>query len=110
MLTFNLKSNWYEKFRSGEKHIEFRGVKKYWIRRVMNLIEKNSAFSKAGVINIVIEFETSVPCILRRGYLSTEYMTARIDGIELMPTGIDTDLAVEDPVFAFYLSDIQEKE
>lgn len=50
-----------------------------------------------------------MPCILRRGYLSTEYMTARIDGIELMPTGIDTDLAVEDPVFAFYLSDIQEK-
>lgn len=108
MLTFNLKSKWYEKFRSDEKHIEIRCVTKYWTTRVMHLIGGNSAFLKAGTY-ILIEFENNVPCILRRGYLSTEYMTARIVGIELMPTGIDTDLAVDSPVFAFYLSDIQEK-
>ncbi len=36
MLTFNLKKEWYNKIASGEKRIEYREVKPYWMRRFVN--------------------------------------------------------------------------
>ena len=34
MLTFNLKKEWFEKIKSGEKTHEYREVKPYWFRRL----------------------------------------------------------------------------
>ena len=36
MLTFNLKKEWFEKIKSGEKTHEYREVKPYWIKRLNN--------------------------------------------------------------------------
>ena len=37
MLTFNLKKEWFEKIKSGEKTHEYREVKPYWTKRFFNL-------------------------------------------------------------------------
>lgn len=34
MLTFNLKKEWFEKIKSGEKTHEYREVKPYWDKRI----------------------------------------------------------------------------
>lgn len=36
MLTFNLKKEWFEKIKSGEKTHEYREVKGYWNKRLFN--------------------------------------------------------------------------
>lgn len=36
MLTFNLKKEWFEKIKSGEKTHEYREVKPYWVNRLAN--------------------------------------------------------------------------
>ena len=38
MLTFNLKKEWYEKIRRGEKTIEYREAKPYWNKRIHNAV------------------------------------------------------------------------
>ncbi|MCQ2957283.1 MAG: hypothetical protein MJ180_00100 [Candidatus Gastranaerophilales bacterium] len=35
MLTFNLKKEWFNKIKSGEKTHEYREVKSYWTKRIM---------------------------------------------------------------------------
>lgn len=35
MLTFNLKKEWFDKIKSGEKTHEYREVKPYWTNRIM---------------------------------------------------------------------------
>ena len=37
MLTFNLKKEWFEKIKSGEKTHEYRLQTKYWTKRLSNL-------------------------------------------------------------------------
>lgn len=34
MLTFNLKKEWFDKIKSGEKTHEYREVKPYWVKRL----------------------------------------------------------------------------
>lgn len=36
MLTFNLKKEWFEKIKNGEKTHEYREVKDYWTNRIMH--------------------------------------------------------------------------
>lgn len=36
MLTFNLKKEWFDKIKSGEKTHEYREVKPYWTKRFLN--------------------------------------------------------------------------
>ena len=40
MLIFPLKKQWYEKIKSGEKTVEYREVKLYWIKRIKEITEK----------------------------------------------------------------------
>ena len=35
MLIFPLKKQWYEKIKSGEKTVEYREVKLYWTKRII---------------------------------------------------------------------------
>ena len=44
MLTFNLKKEWFEKIKSGEKTHEYRELKPYWIKRIekINLLTYSS--------------------------------------------------------------------
>ncbi len=104
MLIFPLKKEWYDKIRSGEKRIEYREVKPYWRRRL------NTALTEKEVIKLHFFRKTlkelSVPCVLRLGYTSRR-MSAVITKIEVV-NGKDTDLHVNNPVYAFHLADVHE--
>lgn len=51
-------------------------------------------------------FVASYPCILRLGY-TKRYMTAKITKIEVAD-GKDTDLHIDKPVYAIYLTNVKE--
>lgn len=44
MLTFNLKKEWFEKIKSGEKTHEYREMTPYWEKRIYNAISKAKTF------------------------------------------------------------------
>lgn len=94
MLTFNLKKEWYERIRSGQKTVEYREVKKFWGTRLLKA-KLGELFSKRPA-----------PCILRLGY-TKRHMTAVIKKIEIV-NGKDTDLHINSPVYAIHLADIRE--
>ena len=103
MLIFPLKKEWYEKIKSGEKTIEYREVKPYWIKR----IEKELGLNQYELYNVM--FPTiPVPVKLRLGY-TKKYMKAFVNKIEIVD-GKDTDLHIDKPVYAIYLSDVKENE
>ena len=41
MLTFNLKKEWFEKIKSGEKTHEYRELKPYWTKRIYGNLPKD---------------------------------------------------------------------
>lgn len=99
MLTFNLKKQWYEKIRSGEKTIEYREDNPYWNERLNDMFGFYKHFHRGS--------DSKFPCVLRLGY-TKQYMTANVVYIEWLETGKDTDLAIDAPVYAIHLADVQE--
>ena len=98
MLIFPLKKQWYEKIKSGEKTIEYREVKPYWEKRLVDIFFKDGQVYKK-------QFKLCV-CKLRLGY-TKNYMSARITKIEIVD-GKDTDLHIDKPVYAIHLVDVKE--
>ena len=91
MLIFPLKKQWYEKIKSGEKTVEYREVKDYWEKRINKVL-----------------FDLPCTCMLRLGY-TNKYLTANIIDIKMVD-GLDTDLAIDKPVYAIHLADVKEIE
>lgn len=109
MLTFNLRKQWYEKIRSGEKTIEYREDKPYWRSRFEKEFPRLDLYVQG--VRQSPSFFVFEPheCVLRLGYTKRK-MRARITGIERLVSGIDTDLATHNPVFALHLDDVLEVE
>lgn len=119
MLTFILKKKWYEKIKSGEKTVEYREVKLYWIKRICNATQewnyqKNyaSVMFESGTNDEVkgitkITFIKKMPCILQNGYNPKTRLKADISKIEIV-NGKYTDLEIDKPVYAIHLSEIKE--
>jgi len=119
MLIFPLKKEWYEKIKSGEKKVEFREVKLYWIKRITNAVQdwnyKNNYGSVmfesspgAEIKGITkMTFIKQMPCILQNGYNPSKKLQAFIKKIEVVD-GKDTDLAIGKPVYAIHLADVKE--
>ena len=106
MLIFTLKKQWFEKIKSGEKTVEYREVKPYWIKRIEKEINWNiTVISKIGQGHDFNGNYINHPCKLRLGYTS-KYMTAYITKIEVVD-GKDTDLHINKPVYAFHLKNIK---
>lgn len=111
MLSFTLKTEWYEKFKSGEKTVEYREVKPYWTKR----IEKYSYWYSQFITPKEREFwmkeyprtftKEAAICILRLGYTG-KYMKACISKIEIVD-GLQSDLKIGKMVYAIHLYDIQ---
>jgi hypothetical protein len=101
MLTFILKKKWWEKIKSGEKTIEYREVKPYWAKRIFGRNYVQEGFLLPPIL-------TNCNCKLRLGY-TNKYLFAKIVIIEIID-GKDTDLAIDKPVYAIYLTDIEECE
>ena len=120
MLVFPLKKQWYEKIKSGEKTIEYREVKPYWIKRIMKGCQewdcqnKNNSvrcegmfFLKTASVTEKIYFIKPMPCLLQLGYKPETRLRAIITKIEIVD-GEDTDLHIYKPVYAIHLSDVNE--
>lgn len=115
MLIFPLKKQWYDKIKSGEKTIEYREVKLYWIKRINKAIQKHNFshnytavdFSKADALTKNIIFTISMPCYLQLGYKPETRLKANVTKIEIV-NGKNTDLAIDKPVYAIHLVDVKE--
>lgn len=109
MLVFPLKKEWYEKYKSGEKTVEYREVKPYWTKRL-----KNAMIDNRGKIELLLLgfacLRPRIPhrCKLRLGY-TNKYLTADIEQIEVID-GINTDLQINKFVYAIHLTNIKECE
>lgn len=111
MLTFNLKKQWFEKIANGEKTIEFREVKPFWTTRLLHnncLPESNKPWIYDNIQRDVEGIVLPVECDLVLGYTKNK-MSAIVSKIEYLESGKDTDLAIDKPVYAIHLSNIQQK-
>lgn len=93
MITFNLKKEWFEKIKSGEKTHEYREVKDYWFRRLFRYIK-------------ILDRQTALPlhneCTFLCGYPSkndkSKRIQAKIKSIRIR-NGLNTDLKINKAVF-----------
>lgn len=93
MLTFNVKKEWFEKIKSGEKTHEYREVKEYWFKRLF-------LYSKEICRQTAIPLHSE--CIFLCGYPNREDKTkrlhAKIKNITIK-NGLNTDLKINKDVF-----------
>ncbi len=99
MLTFNLKKEWFEKIKRGEKTHEYREVKPYWTNR----IKKEFDF-----LNCDIEYLKEYPMypwgniMFLCGYPSKNDKTKQIKAViksTKIINGLNTDLKIDKPVY-----------
>lgn len=93
VLDLVLKAEWFEKIKSGEKTTEFREVKQYWGEKIY---EKKPGEKTKRVVDKVL---------FSKGYARKEQMLFEIKEIEILPTGIGTDLGIALPVYAIHLGE-----
>ena len=100
MLTFNLKKQWFDKIKSGEKRHEYREVKPYWTKRLSkhaDFLANNKTAQK--IINNKLAI---LPCCFKCGYPKFEEKDKILyGGIKLITiiNGKNTDLAIDKDVF-----------
>ena len=107
MLTFNLKKQWFEKIKSGEKTHEYREVKPYWTKRLANFLDLQVEDFK------VLEYSTLLlndyPYFCFRLAYTSEYLEAYIIAISKI-NGKNTDLAIDKDVYDIAFKLVQEVE
>lgn len=93
MLTFNIKKQWFDKIKSGEKTHEYREVKDYW-------------FKKLFLFSSILCRQTLIPlhnnCVFLCGYPqkgdTSKRLQAKIKNITIK-NGLETDLKINTDVF-----------
>lgn len=105
MLTFNLKKEWFEKIKSGEKTHEYRVMKGYWRRRLFQTAIDNYFASHENdsdwttfhqeIINSPLLFKLGYP----KNSETDKIIQAKITKLTILPTGINTDLKINAPVY-----------
>lgn len=104
MLTFNLKKEWFEKIKSGEKTHEYREVKDYWTTRITNYFHIDIDKLKSG---ITYRYTGSFDIIFQMGYRG-EKLRATTKSIKIID-GLNSDLKISEPVFDIEFELIKEK-
>lgn len=90
MLTFNLKKEWFEKIKSGEKTHEYRKVNEYWGKRLLKRYRNDQLYNELTCCRgDLIKFV--------KGY-TKEFLYARVYTIKIVD-GSNTDLAIDKPVY-----------
>lgn len=105
MLTFNLKKEWFEKIKSGEKTHEYRECKPYWQKRIIAknglfLHINNSYFSTVNKGKFVDNL--NIDCVFVCGYASKNDKEKRLKGTIktiCLKNGKETDLKINKPVY-----------
>ena len=94
MLTFNLKKEWFDKIKSGEKTHEYRVASPYWEARLSYLMD---------ILNPSNQIRLLIPCCFCLGYPAKDAIGKRLYGdilnISKLQNGLDTDLKTNEPVF-----------
>lgn len=94
MLIFNLKKDWFEKIKSGEKTHEYREVKPYWTKRFKNefMEEITKVAVYHPVCNHIVRFV--------KGYSnkSDDSVSGIITQVRVR-NGKNTDLAIDKDVY-----------
>ena len=94
VLDLVMKAEWYDKIKSGKKSIEYREVKKYWGERMFAKLPGYKQVYAQQIVN---------KALLSRGYARKEQMLFQIKKIEILPSGLETDLHIKQPVYAIHL-------
>ena len=89
MLTFNLKKEWFEKIKNGEKTHEYRVMSPYWAKRIFNAIRKDKCF------NLKCKFACGYP----KANEKEKWLKANIVRITHYVWGQDTDLKIDKFVY-----------
>ncbi len=111
MLTFNVKKEWFNKIKSGEKTHEYREVKDYWTTRLINSIyyyhtkkdKKHSreCFLRALYRNVKYEALEFITICFMNGMKSEKEeprLYAVLKSVRIV-NGKDTDLKIDKPVY-----------
>ena len=107
MLTFNLKKQWFDKIKSGEKTHEYREVKPYWKKRLYPSAYKNGKLTGIArfceIQSSAIIHRTNKPDIcFKMGYPKSnetdKILYGQIKAIKIV-NGKNTDLAVDKDVY-----------
>lgn len=101
MLTFNLKKEWFDKIKSGEKTHEFRVANTYWTKRLLKVFQQPKDVSLKNMNAFSIP--TNKYCLFALGYPSKDdkekFLLAKITRFSRQHNGINTDLNTTEPVF-----------
>lgn len=91
MLIFNLKKEWFEKIKSGEKTHEYREVKPYWTKRIKKARAYLNTMTMLGI-------SCTIDCIFRLGYSVKNELYGSIKSINIVD-GKNTDLKIDKSVY-----------
>ena len=70
MLTFNLKKEWFEKIKSGEKTHEYRMMSDYWVKRINKILKYLTPKEK----------REGIQCFFCLGYPKADDTEKRLEG------------------------------
>ena len=110
MLTFNLKKEWFDKIKSGEKTHEYREVKPYWTKRILKctqevISKRREMCANLNLINNPEEIDNlniPIKIIFKCGYPKptekNKILHAEMISIEEI-NGKHTDLAINKNVY-----------
>lgn len=105
MLTFNLKKEWFEKIKSGEKTHEYRVNNDYWFNRLFPILLK--------VKHQIYRNKTEIQCIFACGYPRKEDIKRRIYAkmiqVSYLNSGLQTDLKINKPVYDIEFELLEDK-
>lgn len=125
MLTFNLKKEWFEKIKSGEKTHEYRIMSDYWVKRIHPTYHKGKIvdrylcdyFKNIPAIKYTygrLHFKNSDGIIFCCGYPSKDdkekRLYAKIKSVTSNVNGMYTDLRINKPVYDIEFELIKEQE
>lgn len=109
MLTFNLKKEWFDKIKSGEKTHEYREVKPYWTKRLKRIILGETFIklddpSYGFISHFKMLYDNAQPiwCYFMCGYpkKNNAYNTLRaVIKRVTIEEGYNTDLKIDKPVY-----------
>ena len=127
MLTFNLKKEWFDKIKSGEKTHEYREVGVHWDKRVLNAVARyehdpeTARFQKGYMRHCMYPYytnfsvSTEIPCCFKLGYPAKnekeKILYGKVTRVSLCSnrkTNLQCDLKTENPVYDFEFELIKE--
>ena len=110
MLTFNLKKEWFEKIKSGEKKHEYRVASPYWTKRLLKVFRQPNEIKLDNMK--IFSIPVNKYCLFALGYPSKDekdkFILAKITRFSRYQNGYGTDLNTAQPVFIMEFKKVKE--